>query len=93
MVLDPTGIVKRSNVESTDSALKRTLPEELRTEKFIGQTNEALAKMVAYDLRVLVREVRKGSVDLDPLAETLRFGDCIRSVVNIRKGQSLEWAA
>ena len=46
--------------------------------------------MVAYDRRVLPREVRKGGVALELLSEPLRFGDCTRSMVDIRRAEPFE---
>ena len=74
----------RSNVESTDSSVKRVLPEQLRAKGFDGQTNEALVKLIAYNLRVLAREVWMRDIPLDLPSEVLALEDCIRQVVDMR---------
>ena len=82
----------RSNVESTNSALKVVLPEKLRTKVFDSQTNEALAKVVAYNIRGLAREVRMRDIPLDLPAEGKFLEDCIRHVVEMRRCDSLDQA-
>ncbi|MCI4352052.1 MAG: transposase [Thermoplasmata archaeon] len=47
---------QRSNVESVFSALKRKLGECLRSKTRVAQENEILAKVVAYNLTVLIHE-------------------------------------
>ena len=74
----------RSNVESTNSSLKLVMPEKLRAKGFGGQTNEALVKLVAYNIRVLAREVRMRDIPLDLPSEVLALEDCIRLVVDMR---------
>ena len=74
----------RSNVESTNSSLKRVLPEKLRAKGFGGQTNEALVKLIAYNMRVLAREVWMRDIPLDLPSEVLALEDCIRHVVDLR---------
>ena len=44
--------------------------------------------MVAYNLRVLAREVRVRRLELDLEAEVLAFEDCIRKVVEMRRLES-----
>ena len=43
----------RSNVESTNGAVKVTQPQKLRCKSFDAQVNEVLAILVAYNIRVL----------------------------------------
>jgi transposase len=45
---------QRSNVESTFSALKRKLGEAVKSKTEVAQKNEVLAKVLAYNLTVLV---------------------------------------
>ena len=78
---------QRSNVESTNGVLKVTQPQKLRTKGFAAQMNEALAKLLAYNLRVLAREVRMRGIELDLLTEICLFEDCIRNVVDMRSGR------
>ena len=73
-----------SNVESTNSSLKRVMPEKLRAKGFGGQANEALAKLIAYNLRVLAREVWMRDIPLDLPSEVPALEDCIRHVVDLR---------
>ena len=84
---------QRSNVESTNSALKMVLPEKLRTKVFDTNMNEALAKVVVYNVRVLAREVRMKDISLDLPSEARFLEDCIRRVVEMRRGRSLDQAA
>ena len=77
-----------SNVESTNGSAKVTQPQKLRCKSFGAQVNEALAILVAYNLRVLAREVRMRRLELDLEAEVLAFEDCIRKVVEMRRLES-----
>ena len=47
--------------------------------------NEALAILVAYNLRVLAREVRMRRLEVDLESEVLVFEHCIREVVEMRR--------
>jgi transposase len=47
----------RSNVESVFSALKRKFGENIRSRTPVAQVNEVLAKLVCYNLSVLVHEM------------------------------------
>ena len=75
---------QRSNIESTNGSLKVTHPQKLRGKGFCAQENEALAILVAYNLRVLAREVWMRGLELDLESEVLVFEDCIREVVEMR---------
>jgi transposase len=48
---------QRSNVEATFSAIKRTLGASLRSKNETAQHNEVLVKLLAHNLRVLVRSM------------------------------------
>jgi transposase len=48
---------KRSNVESTFSAMKRVLGETLRSKGFEAQTNELLLKVIAYNITCMVHSI------------------------------------
>jgi len=51
----------RSNAEATNSSFKRRLGSDLRSRKWWNQRREAALKVVAYNLRLLVRfHVRHG---------------------------------
>lgn len=53
---------QRSNVESTNSAVKRKFPAQLRSKEFSGHSNELLCKIIAYNLVVVGREMRMRGV-------------------------------
>ena len=84
---------QRSNVESAFAALKRLIPEALRTKQFYTQVNEALCKVIAYNLIVLAREVRMREVHLDLPSEALALEDCIKESLEMRKAKCLKKAA
>ena len=46
---------KRSNIESTFSAIKRKFGESLRSKTELAMTNEALAKVVAHNITCVIR--------------------------------------
>lgn len=48
---------KRSNAESTNAAIKRRFGEILKSKNFIAQKNELLAKVIAYNLTVIIHEM------------------------------------
>ena len=48
---------KRSNAESTIAAIKRRFGEVLKSKNFIAQKNELLAKVIAYNLTVIIHEM------------------------------------
>jgi len=75
----------RSNVESTNGAVKATQPQKLRCKSFDAQVNEALAILIAYNIRVLAREVWMRGLEVDLESEVLVFEDCISEVVEMRK--------
>jgi transposase len=62
---------QRSNVESVFSALKRKFGETLRSRNPTAQTNELLAKVLAYNLTVLIHEIFEHGVAPDFLREGL----------------------
>ena len=76
---------RRSNVESTNGALKMTLPEKIRSQGGVAQTNEALAKLLAYNIRVLGREDRMRDLVPDLPALALCLEDCVREVIEMRR--------
>jgi hypothetical protein len=47
---------RRSNVESTFSAIKRVLGDSVRSRTDVAMVNEALAKVLAHNIRVLIQE-------------------------------------
>ena len=69
---------KRSNVESTNSSLKRLFPAELRSEEFEGHVNELLCKLIAYNLVVSARAMRMRGVRPDFPSEIPLLEDVVR---------------
>lgn len=45
---------KRSNVETTNMAIKTKLGDCLKNKNFVSQTNELLCKLIAYNITVLI---------------------------------------
>jgi transposase len=60
---------RRSNVESVFSAIKRKFGETLRSRNSTAQENELLAKILAYNLTVLIHEIFEHGVLPDFLSE------------------------
>lgn len=56
---------QRSNVESTFSQLKRKFQGKLMLKSEIGQTNEALCKVLCHNICVLIAEAHKNNFKLD----------------------------
>jgi hypothetical protein len=52
----------RSNVESVFSSLKRKFGETLRSRTLTAQTNELLAKILAYNLTVVIHEIFENGI-------------------------------
>ncbi|MCM1566343.1 MAG: transposase [Dehalobacter sp.] len=53
---------KRSNIEATNAAIKRKFGETLKSKNSTAQVNELLAKIVAYNLTVVIHEMYKNNV-------------------------------
>ena len=56
---------QRSNVEATFSMLKRKFQNKLMLKKGVGQTNEALAKVLCHNICVLIQEMHETDLKLD----------------------------
>jgi transposase len=54
---------KRSNVESTFSAIKRKMGESLLSKNSQARFNELLAKLLAYNITILVHEIYEHGID------------------------------
>jgi transposase len=54
---------RRSNVESVNSAIKRTCGEFLFSKNPEAQFNETLAKILTYNIRVLIHEIYENGID------------------------------
>ena len=69
----------RSNVESVFSALKRKFGETLRSKNPTAQVNELLAKVLAYNLTVLIHEIFEHGV----VPDFLRDPACVGKEVGV----------
>lgn len=54
---------KRSNIESTNAAIKRKFGETLKSKNRIAQENELLAKIIAYNLTVVIHEMYENGIN------------------------------
>lgn len=54
---------KRSNVEATNAAIKRKFGETLKSKNPTAQVNELLAKIVAYNLTVVIHEMYENGIN------------------------------
>jgi hypothetical protein len=53
----------RSNVEATFSAIKRKLGEELYSHRPIARFNELLAKLLAYNIGIVIEQIFENGID------------------------------
>jgi len=54
---------KRSNIEATNAAIKRKFGETLKSKNPVAQANELLAKIVAYNLTVVIHEMYENGIN------------------------------
>lgn len=54
---------KRNNVESTNAAIKRKFGETLKSKNPVAQVNELLAKIIAYNLTVVIHEMYENGIE------------------------------
>jgi transposase len=54
---------KRSNVESTFSAIKRKFGGAVRSKKYTAQVNEILCKVLCHNLSTLVHAIHELNID------------------------------
>lgn len=54
---------KRSNIESTNAAIKRKFGETLKSKNIVAQENELLCKIIAYNLTVVIHEMYENGVE------------------------------
>lgn len=54
---------KRSNIEATNAAIKRKFGETLKSKNPVAQVNELLAKIIAYNLTVIIHEIYKHGIE------------------------------
>ena len=53
---------KRSNIEATNAAIKRKFGENLKSKNPTAQVNELLAKIIAYNLTVVIHEMYENGI-------------------------------
>jgi transposase len=53
---------KRSNIEATNAAIKRKFGETLKSKNPVAQANELLAKIIAYNLTVVIHEMYENGI-------------------------------
>ena len=53
---------KRSNIESTNAAIKRKFGETLKSKNDTSQVNELLCKIIAYNLTVVIHEMYENNI-------------------------------
>ena len=53
---------KRSNIEATNAAIKRKFGETLKSKNAVAQVNELLAKIIAYNLTVVIHEMYENGI-------------------------------
>jgi transposase len=53
---------KRSNIEATNAAIKRKFGETLKSKNPTAQVNELLAKIIAYNLTVVIHEMYENRI-------------------------------
>lgn len=54
---------KRSNIEATNAAIKRKFGETLKSKNPVTQVNELLAKIIAYNLTVVIHEMYENGIN------------------------------
>jgi len=54
---------KRSNIEATNAAIKRKFGETLKSKNPTAQVNELLAKIIAYNLTVVIHEMYENGIN------------------------------
>ena len=80
----------RSLVETAFSTRMRIFPAKIRTKDFVAQTNEALAGVVAYNLRVLAGAVWTRGLVIDLAKDALFLEDHVRQMVETRSCAALD---
>jgi len=68
---------KRSNIEAINAAIKRKFGGTLKSKNPTAQVNELLAKIVAYNLTVIIHEMYENGINPDFLH--LKSGFCTQS--------------
>jgi transposase len=63
---------KRSNVEATNAAIKRKFGETLKSKNQVAQVNELLAKIIAYNLTVVIHEMYENGISPDFLQKGVK---------------------
>ena len=68
---------KRSNIEATNAAIKRKFGETLKSKNPTAQVNELLAKIIAYNLTVVIHEMYENGINPEFLQ--IKSGVCKES--------------
>ena len=66
---------KRSNIEATNAAIKRKFGETLKSKNPIAQVNELLAKIIAYNLTVVIHEMYENGIQPEFLRQQCALED------------------
>ncbi|MYC38688.1 MAG: transposase [Chloroflexi bacterium] len=74
----------RNISEAGFSAIKRLFTAPLLSKSYTGLVNEALCRVIAYNLIVLAREMRKGEIELNVPAEAMALVGSINEVIEMR---------
>lgn len=56
---------KRSNTETTNAAIRRKFGETLKSKNPTAQVNELLAKIIEYNLTVVIHEMYENGIHLE----------------------------
>lgn len=68
---------KRSNIESTNAAIKRKFGETLKSKNQVAQVNELLCKIIAYNLTVVIHEMYENGIEPEFLNGKLEQNEII----------------
>ena len=60
---------KRSNIEATNAAIKRKFGETLKSKNPVAQVNELLAKIIAYNLTVVIHGMYENGINTEFLGK------------------------
>lgn len=82
---------RRSNVESTFSAMKRKFGDTIRSKSIVAQRNEALLKVLCHNIVCLIHEIHEsGAAPMFPALRT-QSGDSITPCVTAPSSQQSFW--
>ena len=82
---------KRSNAESTFSAIKMKFGETIKSRNRTAQVNELLCKIIAYNITVLIREMIEIGADPELLSLTgLQKEETLKQSNEYRNGGKID---